>query len=77
MTEEELEAFRSLANEDGEISKNDIIVQTKQSTFWKGNMELKNKLGTHATKVTQSQCTAYRGVHLESFLHVQPEIYLF
>jgi len=51
MNECELEAFVKISDENGEISKNDIIIQTKQSSFWKGNMDLKNLPGSHSTKV--------------------------
>ena len=88
MSEDELEAFVKLVDDNGEISKNDIIIQvknifvaqasrqyyskqsgkrvksfsiwykeecdcaqTKQSSFWKGNLDLKNVPGSHSTKV--------------------------
>ena len=51
MEDEELEEFTSLSDEAGEISKHDLIVQTKKSSFWKGNLDLKNKPSGHSTKV--------------------------
>lgn len=73
MNDDELEAFVKIADENGDISKNDIIIQvkretlkvnshrwmeiltiltqTKQSSFWKGNLDLKNMPGSHSTKV--------------------------
>jgi len=51
MNDDELEAFVKLVDDNGEISKNDIIIQTKQSSFWKGNLDLKNVPGSHSTKV--------------------------
>ena len=53
MEDEELKMFTNLADENGEISKHDLIVKTKQSNFWKGNMDLKNYPGSHSTKVYQ------------------------
>ena len=52
MEDEELEEFTSLSDEAGEISKHDLIVQTKKSSFWKGNLDLKNKPSGHSTKVS-------------------------
>ena len=51
MEEEELEEFSSLSDDAGEISKHDLIVQTKKSSFWKGNLDLKSKPSGHSTKV--------------------------
>jgi hypothetical protein len=51
MEDEELDVFTKLADEKGEISKHNLIVQTKQSSFWKGNMDLKSKPSGHTTKV--------------------------
>ena len=51
MEDEELEEFSSLSDEAGEISKHDLIVQTKKSSFWKGNLDLKSKPSGHSTKV--------------------------
>lgn len=50
MEDEELEVFSGLVDDNGEIAKHDLIVQSKQSSFWKGNMDLKNKPGSHSTK---------------------------
>merc|ERR1719410_2522728 len=49
--EEELKEFHSLADENGEISKTDLIVHTKASKFWKGYMESKSKPGALISKV--------------------------
>ena len=51
MEEEELAEFSSLSDDAGEISKHDLIVQTKKSSFWKGNLDLKSKPSGHSTKV--------------------------
>ncbi len=51
MEDEELEVFSGLVDDKGEIAKHDLIIQSKQSSFWKGNMDLKNKPGSHSTKV--------------------------
>ena len=51
MDEGELEGFSSLADGGGEISKHDLIVQTKKSSFWKGSLDLKTKPCAHSTKV--------------------------
>ena len=51
MEDEEFEEFSSLSDEAGEISKHDLIVQTKKSSFWKGNLDLKAKPSGHSTKV--------------------------
>ena len=51
MEEEEFEEFSSLSDDAGEISKHDLIVQTKKSSFWKGNLDLKSKPSGHSTKV--------------------------
>ena len=57
MEEEELEEFSSLSDDAGEISKHDLIVQTKKSSFWKGNLDLKSKPSGHSTKVMHYLCT--------------------
>ena len=51
MDDGELEGFSSLVDSSGEISKHDLIVQTKKSSFWKGNLDLKTKPCAHSTKV--------------------------
>lgn len=43
MDEEELETFAKLADENGEISKNDLIVHTKASSFWSGSDGLQGR----------------------------------
>ena len=53
MEDEELEVFTKLADDKGEISKHDLIVHTKNSSFWKSNLDLKTKGGSHSTKVKQ------------------------
>ena len=49
--EEELKEFSALADENGEITKTDLIVQTKASKFWKGYMEAKSRPGALTSKV--------------------------
>jgi len=49
--EEEMENFMKLVDENGEISKHDLIIQTKQSSFWSGHLDLKNAPCGHSTKV--------------------------
>ena len=46
-----LKEFSALADENGEITKTDLIVQTKASKFWKGYMEAKSRPGAHTSKV--------------------------
>ena len=46
-----MKEFHSLADENGEISKTDLIVHTKASKFWKGYMESKSKPGGLISKV--------------------------
>jgi len=49
--DDDLKEFHSLADENGEISKTDLIVHTKASKFWKGYMESKSKPGGLISKV--------------------------
>jgi len=53
MKEEELETFGKLIDENGEISKTDMIMATKQSSFWKGHggLESKSATGSFTSKV--------------------------
>ena len=51
MEDDELEVFTKLADDKGEISKHDLIVHTKNSSFWKSNLDLKTKGCNHSTKV--------------------------
>ena len=43
--------FVELADENGEISKKDLIVLTKESKFWKKYMEVKARPGAQISKV--------------------------
>jgi len=51
MEEDEMESFMRLVDDNGEISKHDLIIQTKQSSFWSGHLDLKNAPCSHSTKV--------------------------
>ena len=51
LSDEDLKEFAVLADDAGEISKTDLIVQTKASKFWKGYMEAKSKPGALMSKV--------------------------
>ena len=51
INEEDMKEFEALADAEGEISKTDLIVQTKASKFWKGYMEAKSKPGALMSKV--------------------------
>ena len=51
MEDDELLIFSNLTDSKGEISKHDLIVHSKQSSFWKGHMDLKYKPCGHSTKV--------------------------
>ena len=65
MEDEELEEFSSLSDEAGEISKHDLMVQTKKSSFWKGNLDLKSKPSGHSTKVILAIQSV--SLHLQQF----------
>jgi len=47
----ELASFSALSDETGEISKNDLLIHTKNSSFWKGFMESKARPCSHTSKV--------------------------
>lgn len=51
MDDEDMKEFSALVDEDGEISKTDLIVHTKASKFWKPYMEAKSKPGGLISKV--------------------------
>merc|ERR1719348_2362415 len=51
MDEADLADFTSIADENGEISKTDLIVHTKASSFWRSYMESKSKPGAVTSKV--------------------------
>ena len=51
MDEADLADFNSLSDENGEISKTDLIVHSKASSFWRGYMETKSKPGAITSKV--------------------------
>ena len=55
MDEADLADFTSISDANGEISKTDLIVHTKASSFWRSYMETKSKPGAVTSKVT----TAY------------------
>ena len=47
----DLSEFVEIADENGEISKRDLIVLTKESKFWKKYMEVKARPGAQISKV--------------------------
>ena len=47
-----MKEFSGLADDNGEISKTDLIVHTKASKFWKEYMQAKAKPGGLISKVT-------------------------
>merc|ERR1712113_869143 len=47
----DLTEFVEIADENGEISKRDLIVLTKESKFWKKYMEVKARPGAQISKV--------------------------
>ena len=52
MDDEDMKEFSGLADDNGEISKTDLIVHTKASKFWKEYMQAKAKPGGLISKVT-------------------------
>ena len=54
MDDADLADFTSIADENGEISKTDLIVHTKASSFWRSYMESKSRPGAVTSKVVQS-----------------------
>ena len=50
--DEEVAKIGEMANEDGDISKNDFIAFTKTSDFWKESLGAEYKPGARTTKVT-------------------------
>ena len=51
MDDEDMKEFSGLADDNGEISKTDLIVHTKASKFWKEYMQAKAKPGGLISKV--------------------------
>ena len=51
MDEADLADFTSISDANGEIAKQDLIVHTKASSFWRSYMEAKSKPGSHTSKV--------------------------
>ena len=51
MDEADLADFTSISDANGEISKTDLIVHTKASSFWCSYMETKSKPGAVTSKV--------------------------
>merc|ERR1711892_936019 len=51
MDEADLADFTSISDANGEISKTDLIVHTKASSFWRSYMETKSKPGAVTSKV--------------------------
>ena len=49
-----MKEFSALVDDNGEISKTDLIVHTKASKFWKPYMESKSKHGSLLSKVRSS-----------------------
>lgn len=54
MDDDDMKEFSALVDDNGEISKTDLIVHTKASKFWKPYMESKSKHGGLISKV---QCS--------------------
>ena len=53
--DEEFAFFSNLIDDNGEISKQDILVQTRQSDFWRDHMDLKKKPPSHSTKARKEK----------------------
>ena len=51
MDEDELASFSALSDTKGEISKTDLLVHTKNSSFWKEFLGSKTKPCSHTSKV--------------------------
>jgi len=51
MDDDDMKEFSALVDDNGEISKTDLIVHTKASKFWKPYMESKSKHGSLLSKV--------------------------
>ena len=51
MEEDELASFSALSDKNGEISKTDLLVHTKHSSFWKDFLGSKTKPCSHTSKV--------------------------
>ena len=54
MDQADLADFTSIADENGEISKTDLIIHTKASSFWRSYMESKSRPGAVTSKVVQT-----------------------
>ena len=54
MDDDDMKEFSALVDDNGEISKTDLIVHTKASKFWKPYMEAKSKHGGLISKVRSS-----------------------
>ena len=53
MDDDDMNEFSALVDDNGEISKTDLIIHTKASKFWKPYMESKSKHGGVISKVQQ------------------------
>ena len=51
MDEVDLANFTTISDANGEISKSDLIVHTKASSFWRNYMESNSKSGAVTSKV--------------------------
>ena len=59
MDESELADFTSITDDNGEITKTDLIVHSKASSFWRDYMETKSKPGAVTSKVSRKKWSAY------------------
>ena len=55
MDDDELASLSALFNSSGDISKNDLLVHTRSSRFWKGFIGSKNKPCSPSSKVGNNQ----------------------
>ena len=62
MDDAELASFSALSDKNGEICKTDLLVHTKNSSFWKDFLGSKAKPCSHTSKVREGVTKIYNKI---------------